>query len=576
MSKALSTNMNHWKILDVAASMAAELGIAEAAQKYAAWATELKVAINKELWLEDAGLYSIMKPTELDQAPVRRYELLGEALAIGDGIADDKRTASILQNYPHTAVGAAVVWPQTADAGVYHNRAIWPFVSSYLIKTAAKGRNADVVNRNFATLVNGAALNLSNMENFQFDNLSPVTPAINSDKQLWSAGGYIGAVLDVVFGRDTDQTGIRFAPYVTKQMHKDVFNGARQLQLRNLDYRGKKITVKVNLPALGASLDGAYTVKTMSVDGEQQFDLTKHTLAAQLKSEGPNIFEIGLIDNTENGGTAKVTLDSDYYGPAMVSLNMTPGNWAATKGADGLVNLSWTGGTPEGTTVSVYRNGTRVATGVTGSNWSDPDSNAANPGTSNQALCYSLERQYDRGLRNVSQRTNPACYWGDSRLTFLFAFNATNNSVPGSVTRRADDEHGRNSWADWGTPGEVLTFTFTPTISGTYDILLPYGNNFNNPTTGITAGVKQMEVVQGTDTVAKSVLVMPHLLNWTIWGESTPLQVKLVEGRSYTIRVSDYYNMSYLASNALYGGSGGAAQLNRVNIGGITLRRRFD
>ena len=78
--------------------------------------------------------------------------------------------------------------------------------------------------------------------------------------------------------------------------------------MKELVYRGKKITIKVNLPALGASLDGAYTVKTMSVDGEQQFDLTKHTLAAQLKSEGPNIFEIGLIDNTENGGTAKVTL----------------------------------------------------------------------------------------------------------------------------------------------------------------------------------------------------------------------------------------------------------------------------
>ncbi len=81
-----------------------------------------------DLWLKDAGLFSMMKTTELDQAPVRRYELLGEALAIQDGIADKDQTASILQNYPHTTAGAPVVWPQMRGVKVYHNRAIWPFV----------------------------------------------------------------------------------------------------------------------------------------------------------------------------------------------------------------------------------------------------------------------------------------------------------------------------------------------------------------------------------------------------------------------------------------------------------------
>ena len=131
---------------------------------------------------------------------MRRYELLGEALAIQDGIADEAEATSILNNYPHTAAGAPVVWPQMRDVKVYHNRAIWPFVSSYLIKAAAKGRNSDVVDRNFETLINGAALNLSNMENFEFTKLAVTAdkpedrPAINSDKQLWSVGGYIGSV----------------------------------------------------------------------------------------------------------------------------------------------------------------------------------------------------------------------------------------------------------------------------------------------------------------------------------------------------------------------------------------------
>jgi len=304
----------------------------------------------------------MMKTTELDQAPVRRYELLGETLAILDGIADaneDKTAAAkILQNYPHTSVGAPVVWPQMEGVQVDHNRAIWPFVSSYLIKAAAKGRNADVVNRNFETLINGAALNLSNMENFEFTILAVTAaqdvnrPQIDSDKQLWSIGGYIGSVLDVVFGRDVNMDGIRFEPYITKQMHINVFNGARQLHLKNLDYRGKKITVKVNLPAAGSSTSGYYTAKTASLNGAQ-IDLKRFTPASELKNDKPNVFEIGLIDNTENGGTARVgSTTTDLSGPVPVNLNIT-GYWAATKNADGLVELTWSDGTPDETAISV-------------------------------------------------------------------------------------------------------------------------------------------------------------------------------------------------------------------------------
>ena len=56
-----------------------------------------------------------------------------------------------------------------------------------------------MVNHNFDTLINGAALNLSNMENFEFTKLAVTAdkaedrPDINSDKQLWSVGGYIGS-----------------------------------------------------------------------------------------------------------------------------------------------------------------------------------------------------------------------------------------------------------------------------------------------------------------------------------------------------------------------------------------------
>jgi hypothetical protein len=327
MSKTLSTNVNHWKILDVAAKMAAELNQTANAAKYGQWASTLKTSIKTGLWRSDSGLFSMMKTTELDQAPVRRYELLGEALAIQDGIADKGQTTSILENYPHTAAGAAVVWPQMRGVKVYHNRAIWPFASSYLIK-AAKGRNADVVNRNFDTL--------------------------------------------------------------------------------------------------------------------------------------------------------------------------------------------------------------------------------------------------------ISQRTNPACYWGNDKLTFLRADTAVNNIVSGSPAQLKDD-HGRKAWSDWGVPGEELTFAFTPTVSGSYHVLLRYGNSFGPVNTGVTAAVKQMEIVGAGQTPIKGVVVMPHLPSWDIWGESTVVPVKLEAGTEYTIKLSDFYNMSYLASNATYNDRGGKEGiLNRANITELILRRMAD
>ncbi|MBZ9604023.1 hypothetical protein [Phyllobacterium chamaecytisi] len=577
MSKTLSTNINHWKILDVAAKLAVELNKTSDATKYVGWADDLKQRIKDDLWLKDAGMFSMMKTTELDQAPVRRFELLGEALAIQDGIADKVQTTSILQNYPHTAAGAAVVWPQMRGVKVYHNRAIWPFVSGYLIKAAAKGHNSEVVNRNFDTLINGAALNLSNMENFEFTNLAVTAPKdedrpeIDSDKQLWSVGGYIGSVLDVVFGRDADTSGIRFQPFITKKMHKNIFNGARQLQLKDLVYRGKKITVKVNLPAVGTSNDGYYSISTAELNGAQ-IDRNRYTPPSALKDDKVNVFVISVVDNASDGGTARVVNPSQYYGPEPLNLGLTAGDWAIKKGADGLNNLSWT---PPSSiypiAINVYRNGELVKANVIGNEWKDDKSKL-----DSQTLCYSLEAQITSGLRNVSQRTNPACYWGNDRLTFLSADMAVNNIVSGSPAQLKDD-HGRRAWSDWGVPGEELTFAFTPSISGSYHVLLRYGNGFGPVNTGVTAAVKQIEITGASQAPSKGVVVMPHLPNWDTWGESTPATAKLTAGTSYKIKLSDYYNMSYLASNSTYSGSGGAGGIsNRANIAELILRRMAD
>ena len=86
-----------------------------------------------------------------------------------------------------------------------------------------------------------------------------------------------------------------------------------------------------------------------------------------------------------------------------------------------------------------------------------------------------------------------------------------------------------------------------------------------------------MEITGASQAPSKGVVVMPHLPNWDTWGESTAATAKLTAGTAYTIKLSDYYNMSYLASNSTYSGSGGEGGIsNRANITELILRRMAD
>ncbi|UUZ47239.1 hypothetical protein LP420_27825 [Massilia sp. B-10] len=87
---------------------------------------------------------------------------------------------------------------------------MWPFVTAYGLKAAAIGRNVSVADAAYAALMRGAALNMSNMENLEWLSGQPllldeqhpalIGPVINSKRQLWSVGAYLGMVVENVFG----------------------------------------------------------------------------------------------------------------------------------------------------------------------------------------------------------------------------------------------------------------------------------------------------------------------------------------------------------------------------------------
>ncbi|UPG92205.1 Six-hairpin glycosidase-like protein [Luteibacter aegosomaticola] len=206
-SFALSTNVLHYEALRMAASRA------QGADKatYAAQAEALKAAINKHFWREDRGLYMSYIGGDITPMPFDTYDLLGESLAITSGIATPGRARRIIAGYPGWPTGTPVIWPERHDEAIYHNRAIWPFVSGYALRAARTVNDPVHIEHQLRSIIRGAALSGSNMENFEMlsqtihvEDGKHSGPVINSPNQLWSVGGYLGMVVEGVFGLENN------------------------------------------------------------------------------------------------------------------------------------------------------------------------------------------------------------------------------------------------------------------------------------------------------------------------------------------------------------------------------------
>ncbi|MHB1058229.1 MAG: alpha-L-rhamnosidase-related protein [Rhodanobacter sp.] len=204
-SYALSTNVLHYRALQLAATLADEHHDAKAAAGYRVDAAALKAAINAHFWRADRGMY--MSYIGGDGTPYDTYDLLGIALAVDSGVADGERAQQTLANYPAWPAGSPVIWPERSDQPVYHNRAIWPFVSAYALRAARTTNQPARIAHEIESVMRGAALHGSNMENYELltqgqhvDEGKLSGPVVNSPRQLWSVAAYLAVVTEGVFG----------------------------------------------------------------------------------------------------------------------------------------------------------------------------------------------------------------------------------------------------------------------------------------------------------------------------------------------------------------------------------------
>lgn len=534
-SKALSTNVAHLRILELATILAREQGDTALAERYASWSHSLVDAMRHRFFLEDRGQFSSFIMTPLDTAPTRRYDLLGSALAVLSGVATEDQARAAVASYPHLPAGPPVIWPQQPGVAIYHNRAMWPFVTAYWLRAAQSVRNDAAVSLGIASLMRGAALNLSNMENFEMvtgdawvDDGELSGPVVNSQRQLWSVAGYLSMVHDVIFGLEASQDGIRFVPYVTRQVRHELFANADSIVLNNFPYRGRTITVVVALPPVTGHRAGAYRVGEIHLNGDV---LTEDFIPAASLADR-NIIAIELVDTPEPA--ASITLIEDTSDPRKLLSPPAPSitRVAATDGGV-RVDFAIDSKASEAIAFNIYRDGVQRASGLAGQTRSWIDAGAS----ANSNACYTIEA-YFLASKNTSHRARPVCIASASR-----------------ISPATDD---------------ATNFELTPPVAGDYLLRFVYKNDAGPINTGITCAVAHIEVreVATGEVIAEGYVMMPHVVGQ---GLSSPLRVSLRENARYTVTLTDdarAINMSAFAHFARYtGGAGGhTGPLNHADI----------
>ena len=567
-SKALSTNVVYYQALNLAAKLAREHQDAGKAQRYARWAAELKRAINERLWLKDAGMYSSLTAGHLDDAPLHKFDWLGQALAIVSGVADERQARSILAHYPHGPLGAPMIWPQQIGAPVYHNRSTWPFVTAYGLRAASVGKNAAVADAAYASLMRGAAVNLSNMENLEWlsgqpllldeDNPGLSGPVINSRRQLWSVGGYLGMVIGNVFGVETLDDGIALKPFVTAKLRRETFAGTNEIALHDLRLHGKRIDVRLQLPAASAQ-DGYHVVERIVVNGKPAKDTIP---LAQLADS--NRIEIVLGKLVAGQQDIRRVNANPYEEASAVFGPREPTIDGLSRAPAGPVTLQiGANGNAANVSYRVYRDGKLVADQLAAGPWVDRAARATS--------CYAVEALFtDSG--NVSHHSQPRCVDAGIEIPVTDA-RVRSNLAPTAPDARFTQAHLK----DWGKPDDRFAVEGIQVAQpGDYRIQVRYHNGANQVNLGISGGVKWLALKDGTGrVVAQGVIQLPHAPLFkenTPSVYSTPLAARVKAG-SYRLEMTDFYNMSYLESNRSFTGAGGAEPSNRFDVHGVRLLR---
>lgn len=291
-SEPMGTTAVHYRSIQILSEICKLEGQMAQAKKYAGWAEEIKAGMNKNLWNEQMGLYSIYLYGRNHMVQHPQMEILGESFAILWDIASADRQKLISQKMVSEPFGTPDFYPNLKDQYPYHNDAMWPFTQAYWMKAQAKAGNEEGVLHGIASIYRLAALALTNLENMVIYNGKEKGLPINSPRQLWSVAAQAAIVPNIYFGIQYDVDGIRFTPMVPKSL-------SAKRQLKNFKYRDA---------VLDMSIEGfGNEIKSFKLDGVE----AEPRFAASLK--GNHTVEIVLAN--KQPAKLAMTMQGNQYQP---------------------------------------------------------------------------------------------------------------------------------------------------------------------------------------------------------------------------------------------------------------------
>ena len=561
-SYALSTNVLHYVALLDTAQLARRRHPGRAAG-FARQARQLRAVINRAFWREGAGLYASYLLPGVHPSAASAYDLLGLAWAVTYGVADARQARLILQHYPLTEAGPPVIWPEQQGVPIYHNRALWPFVTAYALQAARQARHAEVATRAAESLIRGSALSLSNMENFEFltqqsafEDGALSGPVITSPRQLWSVAGYLNMVVSGIFGVAADMNGVRIAPAVPGRLAHELFAGQRTLSLRDWGHGARRWTVSLDLPASWSDsqwLEAAAPVRRGWTPrrGARAPEIRMQLVARDAPPQALTLLSVADAHALSDAERRRLFAPRE---PRIDAVERT-GNSIRVQ----VSNIE------TDSAVQVYRDGKPIAEDA-GPALLDDAAATASPGAAGAAPgpCYHATQRYrDTGLTSLPSRVQ--CLAAAPYALRIAAGDGALVSPDRHPLSRSAD---RPMFAEWGGPAQSLRWRYTAPADGLQRLRIEYANAHGPINTGITAAVKQVVArCRGMAEQAGSI-VMPQRRDWQDYGWSSAFIFSARGGQACTLQLRDGFNMSYLEHFRLYtGGQGGATgALNRVNV----------
>ena len=513
-SFALSTNVLHYEALALAARMATSRHDATAAQQFRAEADALRTAIDTHFWREDRGLYMSYIGSAHDPQTIEAYDLLGTALAILADIPSPARARAALANYPTWPAGSPVIWPEHKDAAIYHNRAIWPFVSAYALRAARKVDDVNRIAHELRSILQGAALSGSNYENYELVSSDVHVedgkwsgPVVNSPRQLWSVAAMFDAVAEGVFGvtdRSDHANGrarinadgsaqageFTLQPKIPTELVPMLFGARRDIRLSSARcaceivlQKPDKLAANDNLLILDRALPGKAHEFVFSLRGT-------HVESAPLRLNAPEF--------------APDTPQISPVAPKLADASHAP--------------------------VRFYLDGKLAQT------W--------RPGSDEPAK--SLEIADIAPLQSL---------W-----TTRVDASTELESLPGPIVHLGQFEDVGGAWPR----------SWTAKHDGRYQLRLAYENKHGPINTGVTAAVKMLAITCAGQPAQSAPIVMPHSIGEDV---STAVAFSANAGAKCTFALNEGFNMSFLARNKLYTGEQGgeSGPVNAADYGALRI-----